>query len=188
METLKKERKQSLPLALLFSFLVSVAGACLFGLVYYWGFISTWFALLSGMLAFMVYSIFHKTNWLSFVWVLLWTIVLDEVALILSCGLSIGAELDCSLGVALGSLFELIASDSEVNSAFVKDTALAVFFAVLGVVACFISIKMKNKKEQANMQQGKIAENKVQSEQEESVQSQDQLNEAVQVEDKSDNK
>lgn len=156
MQTTKKERKQSLPLALLLSFAVSVVGACLFGLIYYTGFISVWVAFLSGAVAFMVYNIFHKTNWLSFVWVMLWTIILDEVALILASGIAISGELSCSVGEAIDALFQLVGSDSEVKGAFLRDTILSAVFAVLGVGCYFVSLKLKEKKEKEAMAQTEI--------------------------------
>lgn len=58
-----KEQKKSLPLALLFSFLVCLLGAIVWGLVYSIGFFVAIISAVTVMCAIMVYQKFYKVNW-----------------------------------------------------------------------------------------------------------------------------
>ena len=157
-----ENKKQSLPLALLVSFCVCIAGAVLCGVIYYIGFISSWIAFITAYVAFMLFRKFYKVNFGSFVWVLFWTMALNEVAMFLAMGIAVSAQTGVGLSEVFGAINQLLNENAEFKNAFMSDTIFNVVFSFVGVLAFFVSIKISEKRQQRLAEQQVAESNAIQ--------------------------
>ncbi len=148
---MEKVKRNSIWLALVLSFVVCLVGAVISGLIYYANFISAWISIAIAGLSFYIYQKFYKVNWLSFVWVLFWTIALSEVAFLISAGFIVGNYYGYSFNEAFDIFIDMLSNDNEMQNAFLRDSLLNVVFAIIGVVIYFVSFKL-NVKKMAKMQ------------------------------------
>lgn len=141
-------QKNSLWKALLFSALICLAGAVVWGLVYSIGYMVYIVALGTVVLAGVVYRKFYKFNYISFIWIVLLSIIFNEIATFLALNLEIVNELMPELSFARGMelLFELISTNAEVKSAIISDTIFNILAVVIGGVVAWVSINKQEKK------------------------------------------
>ena len=140
------EKKQSLALALLTSFLVVVVGAALWGVLYYYGVFSAWVAFLAVFCAGLCWQRFYKTNWVFFVWTAVWSIVLNIASMIFALIIALQIGFACSFSIAI----EMFASAfSELKDAFILDCVLSIVFTAIGLLFAFLNYKFSKKKAQA---------------------------------------
>lgn len=162
-EKVEKSSGKRIALALLISFLICVAGAVLCGVIYYVGFISWWVALLTAYVAFLIFQKFYKVNWVSLIWVLIWTIILEELAIYLAIGISVAAANGVGVGEALSAFTQILSENADLQSAFLRDSLLIVVFAIFGVLLYYVTIKIKMKKAKKLAEQQTDTTNIIQS-------------------------
>ena len=147
MENLTNENnvKSEVWKAYLFSGLIMLAGAIIWGVCYGMGFFSSWIACVSAALAALIFIKFHSNiNWKVWIWVIVLTIVLNLIALILSIGITIASSVGVGLGEAFAYFVEAIKSgSSEVVTAFLLDIVYTIFFSVLGAA---LGVKLQKSK------------------------------------------
>ena len=147
MENLTNENnvKSEVWKAYLFSGLIMLAGAIIWGVCYGMGFFSSWIACVSAALAALIFIKFHSNvNWKVWLWVIVLTIVLNIIALILSLGITLASSLDVGLGEAFAYFVQAIKSGgSEVVTAFILDIVYTIFFSVLGAA---LGVKLQKSK------------------------------------------
>lgn len=143
---MEKTNKNNIALALFLSFLICGVMAVVYGLIYYSGWISVWVSLATAMLGISVYGRFAKPNWFVPIWILVWIIVLNELAMLIAASLAVSSQLGCTFQEAWDFLLGYLSVDGEVKDLFWKDSLLNIFFAIIGVVAMFIIFKIKEKK------------------------------------------
>lgn len=146
-----KEQKKSLPLALLFSFLVCLLGAIVWGLVYSIGFFVAIISAVTVMCAIMVYQKFYKVNWLTYLWVIIWVVLLNEISMLITLTIMLMNEVGgaYSFGECFNALTQAINDGGEMTSAFTSDSIMNVVFSLLGGVLEIFTIRsqMKRKRE-----------------------------------------
>ncbi len=143
-----KERKKSLPLALLLSFLVCVLGAVVWGLVYSLGYFTTIVSALAVMCAIMVYQIFHKVNWLTYVWTIVWVVLLNEISMLIAITIAVMQEAGAAYTFAecFSAVVQIIGEGGEAGPAFATDSAMNVLFSLLGGVIEIFAIRNQAKR------------------------------------------
>ena len=141
----KNPKKQSLALALILSLLVGIAGSVVWGLLYSTGWFVSLVAYVTSLGMFAVYLKFYKMGKLTFVWTLVWVILLNTLATFVSLVVTVAVEADVSMKESLDAIiesFNLIAGDLAI------DLILGAVFGVLGVVS-YYSFYKKQQKEKA---------------------------------------
>ncbi len=149
---MNEKTKNSLPIALLVSFAVCLAGAILWGLMYQLGVFSTLISLISAACAIVVYKKFYKLNWIAYVWVTIWSILLNELSMLFVEAILAMNELNIGFGEGFRTIFDLIANNSEARSIFVSNTVWSILFTIIGVVLTILSFRQKEKKAQLSQQ------------------------------------
>lgn len=144
----QETKKPRLELAFLYSFLVMLAGAILWGVFYYLGIFSAWVSFLSVWCAIMVYiKYYNKTDWKMYLWVIAFSIVLNIISLFIVIAAIVASEAGVSLGEALSAVFMVLEADSELMGTMAYDMIMSILFTVVGVVISVISIKKKRKQD-----------------------------------------
>lgn len=153
-----KEKKQSMGLAFTFSFLVCLAGAVLFGVVYSFGFITMIVPAVAAFLALLVYGKYYKVNWVAYLWVLIWVIILNEVAILLAITFMVMSEAGAGFGECFLAVITALGTDAEIRGLFIKDSLLNVVFSGVGALIEMSNVKAQLRKEQAaqSMEQTKL--------------------------------
>lgn len=135
------QKKQSLPLALLLSFLVALAGACAWGLMYTMGWFVSIIAYATAFGMFAVYlKFYNKFNWIPFVWTLAWIIVLNILASIFSIVIAVSIEASVTLGEAFNATMQVLGT---LIGQFAFDMFLGTVFSILGVITYYKTYKNK---------------------------------------------
>lgn len=141
------ESKKSLPKALIFSLLICLAGAVVWGLIYSFGYISYVIAFITVMFAGLVYAKCNKKfGFLAFLWVVLWAIIFNEIAIIVATLIELIQEYSLTFNESLNILLELITTNQEVKNAFIQDTLFNVVFVLLGGIIVVISNAIQKRK------------------------------------------
>lgn len=139
-----ENKKQSLPLALTLSFLVALVGACLWGVLYYFGWFASIISFITAFGMFFVYlKFYNKMNYLPFVWTLVWIILLNIFASFFAIVIAVSKEAGVTLGVAFTATIE---NFSLVVKDFAVDMLLGTVFSVLGVISYYRVYKVKQAK------------------------------------------
>lgn len=143
---MNKNIKTSLPLALLVSFAVCLAGAIVWGLMYQLGVFSTIISLLSASCAIIVYRKFYKLNWIAYLWVSIWSIALNELSMLFVETFIAMRELSVGFSQGFSTICNLISSNNDARSIFVSNTIWSIAFTLIGVIITILSIRrqMKN--------------------------------------------
>lgn len=138
---MENKNKQSLPIALLLSFLVGLLGAGLWGVLYYFGWFVSIVAYITAFGMFFIYlKFYNKMNWLPFVWTLVWIIILNILASFLAVVIAVSIEVAIPLSeafVATIEVFDVVLKD------FIIDMLLGTLFSVLGVITYYKVYKNK---------------------------------------------
>ncbi len=134
--------------ALLFSFLICLAGSIVWGIVYSFGFMVYLVALLTVVFAGQVFVKFYKFNILSFIWISVFAFLLNLVASILALNLEIVNDIypEYSFARGLELLFDLIKTNTEIRNAFISDILFNFFAVIVGVSIVWINIAIRNKR------------------------------------------
>jgi len=155
-EIIIDNKKQSILKALLFSALVMLGGAVVWGVVYAIGVFSAWIAFASTMLAVFVYlKFYNKIDWKAYVWVISITLVLNVISLFVTLAIVVAIEAQASLGDSFKAIFEMIKELPDVQTAIVMDMVYCTVFTILGT---FIAISSYKKKMKVQAEQDKIIE------------------------------
>lgn len=146
--------KKSLWKALLFSFLITIAGGLLWGLICSTGYMVYVVALISVVGASQVYAKFAKLNIWAVLWIVVWSIIFNEIATILALNLEIVNNLMPELSFARGLdlLFDLIKTEPEVKSAVISDTVFNVLMVIIAGVIMYVNSVVKSKKQMTAVQ------------------------------------
>lgn len=137
-----KDKKQSLALAMITSLLVIIAGAAIWGVLYYYGWFSAWVAFIAVACASLCWQRFYKTNWAMYVWTAVWSIVLNIVSMLLTIIVALQVELNCSFSIA-AELFSAVFSEGQGD--FILDCVLSVVFTGLGMLCVFLNTRYARK-------------------------------------------
>ena len=153
---MENTKKDNLALALVLSLLVALAGSFAWGLLYSLGWFVSIIAYATTFGMFAVYTKFARMGKLTFVWTLVWVIILNTLASFLAIVIGVSVEAGCSLSVAFNATiqnFNLIVGE------FCLDVGLGILFSVLGVVS-YYSVYKRQQKEKllAQMMQEKTFE------------------------------
>lgn len=140
--------KNSLPLALFISFAICLAGAIVWGLMYQLGVFSTIIATISAALAIVVYRKYYKINWFTYIWVSIWSILLNEISMLFVETFFAMKELNIGFSEGFKTICTLIANNEEAKSIFVSNTIWSIVFSLIGVIIILISIKRNIKNAQ----------------------------------------
>ena len=133
-----EEKKDRVGLALLFSFLVALAGSVIWGLLYSTGWLVALIGYITAFGCFFVYTRFAKMSKLTYIWTLVWVIVLNIVATFVSLIILTSSIRHISLSAAV----QFIADNFDVlGGPIFKDIILGIIFSVLGVVSYYIYYK-----------------------------------------------
>lgn len=145
----QENKKYNLPLALVLSALIAVAGAVVWGLLYTFGWFVSIIAYVTAMGMFAVYLKFYpKKTKLVFIWTLAWIIILNSISILVSAGIYVSIELGMPLGQVFAYIFQNFGS---IAGDFAIDAFLGAVFAVLGVVSYNQFYKNKQKQEEQAM-------------------------------------
>ena len=143
-----KIKKENLLLAFLFSFLVLVGGAVLWGVLYYYGVFTSWVSFIASFGAVALYNKFYsKIDWKVYVWVIAISLVLNTVSMFLALILAVIAEVGYTFGEAFDFIMSLFEPETEFLSAFISDMVYNVLFTLIGVIIPIV-IKKRNLKRQ----------------------------------------
>ncbi len=141
---MENTKKQNLGLALLFSFLIALAGSIGWGLLYSLGWFATIIAYVTAFGMFAVYSKFAKITPLTFVWTLLWVLILNIISSLLAILITVAVTYGYTLSQAMEAFVMVF---NQVAGIFVRDIIVGTIFAVLGVVTYYGAYKKKQKDE-----------------------------------------
>lgn len=141
----KKQKKQSLALALILSLVVAIAGSVIWGLIYSTGWYVSLVAYVTTLGMFAVYLRFYKMGPLTFVWTLAWVILLNILATFMAIIIKVAVEANVSFKEAFDAVF---ANFNLIAGPLAKDLILGAIFGVLGVVS-YYSFYKKQQKEKA---------------------------------------
>ena len=139
----KKEtqKKDNIFVALLLSFLVAVAGAALWGVLYYYGIFAAIVSYITAFGMIAVYKCFaKKNNVLPWIWSAIWIIVLTILSAFLTLLIALVVEYDVTMKGAINLLKYVW---SEVSGIFYKDFILGIIFALLGL-GCYFAVWKRN--------------------------------------------
>lgn len=144
------QKKQSLWKALLFSALICLGGAIIWGLVYSVGFMVYIVAFGTAFFAGAIFVKFYKFNVGAFFWIALWGVLFNEIAVFVVLNLEIVNNVMPELSFARGwdVLFEVIATNNEVKSAIISDSLFNIFCVFIGAAAVWINIVTQKKRQQ----------------------------------------
>lgn len=159
MENVKKEVTPSKSKAFGFSFLVCLAEAIVYAIVYALGYYAYIIPIAGVLFAMIVFHKFSKDTWQSvlvnFFWCILWTIAFNIVAVLVANALSL-CELGYTIFTAFPAMITLLQTEPEalsiVVNAIITSTLITVFCGVIGLV--YFIINNKNKKKNANNETG----------------------------------
>lgn len=156
-----KDNKNSLPLALILSLLVCLAGSIVWGLIYSFGFITSIIAAITTILAISVWRKFKKVNYVTYLWVLFWVIILNECAILISLNFVFMKELGSSYTFAesFQILFKSISSNKDFLTAIISDSIWSIVFSVLGAVIEMVGAKKRAKNNADSQNLNKAQEN-----------------------------
>lgn len=154
-----EEKKDRVGLALLFSFLVGLAGSIIWGLLYSTGWLVALVGYVTALGMFFVYTRFAKMSKLTFIWTLVWVIVLNILATYIALIIYTSVKYNLSLAEVINSVFSNFGAITE---ALLADIILGIVFSVLGVVSYYAYYKRnlkakeleKARKEAINQQYG----------------------------------
>lgn len=149
--------KRNVLLSLLLSFGIMLVGGVVWGLFYYIGVFASIISLASAYLAILVYSKFSKTNALCYVWVSVLSILINAFALILTLSLMTSES--------ILSIFNILATNTNVLLAVCYDEIMAIVFTLLGVVVSIATFKRKEKLEKEKQAKLLEAQKNITSEQ-----------------------
>ncbi|MBE7074724.1 MAG: hypothetical protein E7376_01935 [Clostridiales bacterium] len=127
-------KKNSLPLALVLSALVAVAGAVVWGLIYSSGWFVSIVSYVTALAMFWVYNKFYKISKLTFVWCLVLINIFNIVASFLAIVIAVAAEAGVDFATALDAVISVF---GEVSGAFIRDMILGLVFSVLGIASYY---------------------------------------------------
>lgn len=131
----KPKKKNNIAAGLILSFLIAVAGAALWGLLYYYGIFAAIVSYITAFGMIAVYKCFVKKNSpLPWIWSAFWILALTVVSAILTLLFTLMIEFNVGMGDAVTLLRAVW---SQVSSAFFKDLTLGIVFAALGLGCCF---------------------------------------------------
>lgn len=147
-----KKVKQSITIALFLSLGVCILGAIVWGLMYQLGVFSTLISAISAVLALLAYRKFYKLNWIAYLWVALWSILLNELAMLIVEAIMISSELEIGFSQGFSSICDLIANNSDARSIFVSNSIWSIAFSLLGVILTILSIRNQEKRARLNQQ------------------------------------
>lgn len=133
-----EEKKDRVGLALLFSFLVALAGSVVWGLLYSTGWLVALIGYITAFGCFFVYTRFAKMSKLTYIWTLVWVIVLNIVATYIALIIYTSVKFNLSLAEVINRLFSNFGTITE---ALMSDIILGIVFSVLGVVSYYIYYK-----------------------------------------------
>lgn len=133
-----EEKKDRIGLALLFSFLVALAGSIIWALVYSTGWLVSLVGYVAALGSFFVYTRFAKMSKLTFIWTLVWVIVLNIIATYVGLVIYTVSHSTTPLNQVISNLFS---NFGEVTKVLMPDIILGVVFSVLGVVSYYIYYK-----------------------------------------------
>lgn len=156
---MNKQAKKSMLIALFISLAVCIAGAIIWGLMYQLGVFSTLVSAISAVLALLAYRKFYKLNWIAYLWVILWSILLNELAMLIVEAIIATNELNVNFSEGFSIICNLIATNSDAKSIFVSNSIWSVAFTLLGAILTIISLRNQEKKNQLNQQILQDAEN-----------------------------
>ena len=133
-----EEKKDRVGLALLFSFLVALAGSVVWGLVYSTGWLVALIGYVTALGCFFVYTRFAKMSKLTFIWTLVWVIVLN----ILATYVALVVYTSVKYGLALSEVISSLTSNFvAVTKELMSDIILGIVFSILGVVSYYTYYK-----------------------------------------------
>lgn len=144
--------KNSLILALATSFGICLGGAMLWAILYSFGFFTAIIAFAIVAIACVVYNKFYKINWIFFVWVIAWTILLCIAGMFIMDTIYLVGEFSISFGAAFELILQSIKTNSEVSSAYISNIIWTLAFIVIGLCCSLSIIKKQNLKRQASQQ------------------------------------
>ena len=147
-----KKVKQSITIALFLSLGVCILGAIVWGLMYQLGVFSTLISAISAVLALLAYRKFYKLNWIAYLWVALWSILLNELAMLIVEAIMISSELGIGFSQGFSSICDLIAHNSDARSIIVSNSIWSIAFSLLGVILTILSIRNQEKRARLNQQ------------------------------------
>lgn len=156
---MEKINKKSLLFALLYSFLICLAGGILAGAIYYWGWITSWVSFIVASLSFLVYHKFYKVNWLSFLWIVFWTFAFSEIAFMMASGMIVSITYNFSFSEGMQIFIETLITNAEYNTLFIKDTIINLVFSLIGVTWYFVYLKIQEKRAKKLAQQNILMQN-----------------------------
>lgn len=142
---MENTKKDNLALALVLSVLVAIAGSVAWGFLYSLGWFVSIIAYATTFGMFAVYTKFAQMGKLTFVWTLVWVIILNTLASFLAIVIGVSVEAGCSVSDAFNATiqnFNLIVGQ------FCLDVGLGILFSVLGVVSYYSVYKRKQKEQQ----------------------------------------
>lgn len=133
-----EEKKDRVGLALLFSFLVALAGSVIWGLLYSTGWLVALVGYATAFGCFFVYTRFAKMSKLTFIWTLVWVILLNILATYIALVIYTAVKYSTPLSEVISNLFSRFGA---VTKALMSDIILGIVFSVLGVVSYYIYYK-----------------------------------------------
>lgn len=133
-------RRENLLLAMLFSFLVGVVGALVWGLIYIGGWYVSFMAFVTAFAMYKVYSRFASINSFTFAWILLLVILLNAVSTYFAIVIVVANNSNVSFMTSYNYIKEMF---SLFKDSFFKDCAMGAIFGIIGVVSAHFSMKNK---------------------------------------------
>ncbi|MBE5741604.1 MAG: hypothetical protein E7351_03675 [Clostridiales bacterium] len=138
--------------SLIFSLLVCLVGAALFGVVYNFGYYAYIIPILQVMLAMTVYinhaKLSNKNITISAIWCIVWSIALNIISIIVAETIYIVNEFTTDFGTALMTLYDLYLNFADIRNAIhstiITVSAITLIFGIIAVANVLRTIKKNN--------------------------------------------
>lgn len=144
----KKTIEKSTSKAIIFSLLICLGCAVLWGLVYSVGYITYIVGFASVALSSYVFVVYYKKfPFWACVMIVVAELILTEIALFVSASILISNEMAMSFGEAFSYMFELIGGNEEFAQAILQDSLINAIVIILVGIFTWVSIHLKTKKE-----------------------------------------
>jgi len=140
---MKSNKTKSLILAYLYSSLIILAGAIIWGLLYYSGLFAAIISIFQIYLAHYVFTKKSRSNWIALLYLSILTIVLNSFSIIIADILAIASKLELSFSRTFKIYFDLIKSIDEFKSTVTKSLWQSILFTVIGIAITIIDINQR---------------------------------------------
>lgn len=144
----KKTIEKSTSKAIIFSLLICLGCAVLWGLVYSIGYITYIVGFASVALSSYVFVVYYKKfPFWACIMIIVAELIFTEIALFVSATIMVSSEMAMSFGEAFNYVFELIGGSEEFAQAILQDSLINAIVIILVGILTWVSIHLKTKKE-----------------------------------------